>query len=273
MSKNLDALINDITMLGLEKEASAAIQPEDNLVKVLQSISTSLTKKAEAGEMPETPATEGAEVAGAIMDNAEDVAAAVASGVSAAVAKSEKKEEGMDNSLVQKISQAVACAVKEAVEGNAAFGLAGDASKGSPSGAGNVQNMAEQILQAKTEKKTVTDNEMVAPGGATDPMVGVTPTPQGGEQESLQAATEIKAAMAKMSNEDVVMMFKLASIGYDVSVETLSEEIVQEKIAQAQYTQKVAQQQRAYAEKVAYNRAYQEAYYRALQAQRQPRRY
>ncbi|RLF26607.1 MAG: hypothetical protein DRN14_06600 [Thermoplasmata archaeon] len=150
----------------------------------------------------------------------------------------------MNHELAQKISFAVTQAVKQAVEGPVSYGLAGDASKGNAAAAGNVQNMAKQILDAKTSPKAVNDPEMVSPGGAVDPMIGVVPTVEGGEQKPLQDGG-LKAAMANMSDEDLSMMFKLASIGYDVSVETLSDEIYQEKVAQAQYAEKVAQTQAA----------------------------
>lgn len=248
---NLDELINDISMLGLTKEASAVVKPEDNLVNILQGISNQLTKKAMDGttsDNAEEKSDAPAEVAGAIVQNPEPIATAVATAVSDVLQNkaSDAVSEGdkMNDNLIQKISSAVAHAVKVAVDGDAAFGLAGDASQGNAAGAGNVQNMAQQILDAKTTQKTVNDESMVSPGGATDPMKGVAPTPEGGEQAPLQGSG-IKAAMAVMSDEDAEMMFKLASIGYDVSVETLSDEIVQEKVAQAQYAEKVAQAQYA----------------------------
>lgn len=260
---NLDELINDISMLGLTKEASAVVKPEDNLVNILQGISSQLTKKASDG-MEAEGSDEATEVAGAIVQNPEPIAAAVAEAV-ADVLKPKAPEalegDNMDDKLIQKISSAVAQAVKVAVEGDVAFGLAGDASKGNAAGAGTVQGMANRLLEAKQTQNIVTDSQMVSPGGAVDPMIGIAPTTEGGEQSPLQGAG-IKAAMAVMSDEDAEMMFKLASIGYDVSVETLSDEIVQEKVAQAQYAEKVAQAQYArqynpqaahkqYAEKVA----------------------
>lgn len=255
---NLDELINDISMLGLTKEASAAVKPEDNLVNILQGISSQLTKTAsdDMGEMGEAevegPSDEATEVAGAIVQNPEPIAAAVATAVAdvlgnkapEAAPEAALEGENMNENLIQKISSAVAQAVKVAVEGDVAFGLAADASQGSAAGAGTVQNMAEKLLEAKTTQPAVTDSQMVSPGGAVDPMIGIAPTTEGGEQKPLQGAG-IKAAMAAMSDEDAEMMFKLASIGYDVSVETLSDEIVQEKVAQAQYAEKVAQAQYA----------------------------
>ena len=264
MTAKLEELINELSLLSTTKEASAKTTPQDDLVSVLQGISASLTKKAEeedatvgvASEEPEEgtkadASEDAAEAAGAIVKNPEPIAAAVASAVANVMKKEEKPEgegEEMNEELIQKISSAVAVAVKTAVEGDKAFGVAADASEGNPAGAGNVQNMAKKILDAKTTQQTVTDPQMVAPGGAVDPMIGVAPQPQGGEQKPLQG-NDIKAAMANLSAEDAEMIFKLASIGYDVSVETLAEELAQEKIAQAQYAQKVAQAQ--YAQKVA----------------------
>ena len=266
MTAKLNELINELSLLGTTKEASASKNPEDTLVSVLQNLSNSLEKKAEEEGMDAAAlesagkAGDAAEAADAIVKNPEAIASAVASAVSDVI-KNEPEPKGeeaaMNDELIQKISSAVAGAVKVAIEGDAAFGVAGDASQGNPAGAGNVQNLAKKILDAKTTKQVVTDPQMVEPGGAVDPMIGVAPTPVAGEQKPLQG-NDIKAAMAALSDEDATMFFKLASIGYDVTVETLSDDLVQEKVAEAQaYQQQLQMQKEAQIQQQANAYAYQ----------------
>jgi len=163
---------------------------------------------------------------------------------------------------VQKLAASIAKLVKQAVEGPATYGLGEEMTSTPDGGKGQVQEKAQQKLDADTGDKKHQDEELVA--GPTDPLKGVAPQPFGGEQKPLQGG-ELKAAMAKMSNEDVEMIFKLASVGYDVTVDTISTEIANQKIAEAQQAEAMQQQKIAEAvqnvlhqEKLAQQQQYQQ---------------
>lgn len=297
MDDHVKDLILEISSLGKTKKTASkkATSAEGRLIGVLNDIAGQLEKTAESEdeELPESPEEEMAEgeeepemeepemgAEGEIPPELleaegaseevpqEEIIGALAEAIQERLASVTKKKSKTARSAnvkkvdVQKLAARIANLVKQAVEGPATYGL-GEEMVSTPDGAkGQVQEMAQQKLDADTGDKKQQDDELVA--GPTDPLKGVAPQPFGGEQKPLQGG-ELKAAMAKMSNEDVEMIFKLASVGYDVTVDTISTEIANQKIAEARQAEAYQQQKIAeavqgvlYQEKLAQQQQYQQ---------------
>lgn len=126
--------------------------------------------------------------------------------------------------------------LKVAVDGTGVYGLDKDMTANPKADEGEAARAA-QVDAAKntTVNPSETDKGMGVQAG-TDPMAGVAPQSKGGDETPLTPG-EIKSAMAKMSDEDAAMLFKLAQVGYDVTVDVLSDEIV-EKQAMAKVMEK-----------------------------------
>lgn len=127
--------------------------------------------------------------------------------------------------------------LKVAVDGTSpSLGLDGDMTAASKADGGEVARAAQaDAAKNTTVNPSVSEKEMGSQAG-TDPMAGVAPQSKGGDETPLTPG-EIKSAMAKMTDEDAAMLFKLAQVGYDVTVDVLSDEIV-EKQAMAKVMEK-----------------------------------
>jgi len=117
--------------------------------------------------------------------------------------------------------------LKVAVDGTAVFGLDKDMTANPKADPGTVANAAQADADKRITETNATDASMGVKG-PTDPMQGVAPQSAGGEETPLTPG-EVKSAMAKMSSEDAMMLFKLAQVGYDVTVDVLSDEVVEKQ--------------------------------------------
>lgn len=126
--------------------------------------------------------------------------------------------------------------LKVAVDGTGVYGLGKDMTASPKADEGEAARAAQADAEKRiTNNPSETDKGMGVQAG-TDPMAGVAPQSKGGDETPLTPG-EIKSAMAKMTDEDAAMLFKLAQVGYDVTVDVLSDEIV-EKQAMAKVMEK-----------------------------------
>lgn len=119
--------------------------------------------------------------------------------------------------------------MKVAVDGTGVYGLDKDMTASPKAEPGTVATSAQADAAKNITETNVTDASMGVKG-PTDPMQGYAPQAAGGEETPLTPG-EIKSAMAKLSSEDAVMLFKLAQVGYDVTVDVLSDEVVEKQAA------------------------------------------
>lgn len=119
--------------------------------------------------------------------------------------------------------------MKVAVDGTGVYGLDKDMTASPKAEPGTVATNAQADAAKNITETNVTDASMGVKG-PTDPMQGYAPQAAGGEETPLTPG-EIKSAMAKLSSEDAVMLFKLAQVGYDVTVDVLSDEVVEKQAA------------------------------------------
>ncbi len=124
--------------------------------------------------------------------------------------------------------------LKVAVDGTSVYGLDKDMTASPKADEGEVARAAQADAEKRiTNNPSVTEKEMGSQAGTE---MRAAPQSKGGDETPL-TADEIKLAMAKMSTEDAAMLFKLAQVGYDVTVDVLSDEIV-EKQAMAKVMEK-----------------------------------
>lgn len=247
MANTSESLIQDILNLKAKssvKTASASLSKSDILAETLLKMAEEMEseeeeekkeeeKKDDEGESSEKSESESeSESESGESSQTEDIVAAALAELDNA---KEAKARGVDNVAnldYQKLAKAI---LKEAVDGTGVYGLDADMTASPKAEPGTVATEAKSLAAEQTSQTNASDKDMGVKG-PTDPMQGYAPQAAGGEDKPLTPG-EIKSAMAKMTDEDAVMLFKLAQVGYDVTVDVLSDEIV-EKQAMAQVVEK-----------------------------------
>ncbi len=248
MANMSESLIQDILNLkakGTEKTASARLSKSDILAETLLKMAEEMESEEEEKEEEkkeedkeksesesESESSEKSESESGENSQTEDIVAAALAELDNAKEAKARGEHNVANLDYQKLAKAI---LKEAVDGTAVFGLDADMTANPKAEPGTVATEAKALADKQTSTTNASDKDMGVKG-PTDPMQGVAPQAMGGEDTPLTPG-EIKSAMAKLSNEDAAMLFKLAQVGYDVTVDVLSDELV-EKQAMAQVVEK-----------------------------------
>ncbi len=240
MANVSESLIQEILDMkkSVTKTASKKATKLDVLSDTLLKMAEELEEKEEEGEESEKGEEGKEEEKGEESKSSEGEDGNAENIVEAALAELDKTKEAragvtkVSKIDYTKLAQEI---LKVAVDGTGAYGLDKDMTASPKAEAGNIANGAQADAEKRISEPSGSDKEMGVVG-PTDPMQGVAPQSAGGDETALTPG-EIKSAMAKMSTEDAVMLFKLAQVGYDVTVDVLSDEIV-EKQAMAKVVEK-----------------------------------
>lgn len=187
-------------------------------------------KESGEGENSESSSESKGEGEGESSENEEEKSASQAEDiVAAALAELDNTKNAGAKSVKIDYTKLAKEIMKVAVDGTGVYGLDKDMTASPKAEPGTVATNAQADAAKNITETNVTDASMGVKG-PTDPMQGYAPQAAGGEETPLTPG-EIKSAMAKLSSEDAVMLFKLAQVGYDVTVDVLSDEVVEKQAA------------------------------------------
>jgi len=238
MGSTSESLIQDILNLKNKgKEKTAAISKSDILAETLLKLAEEMEgeeekeeEEEEGEEKSEEKKDEGEEEKGD--SSTEDIVAAALAELDNTKEANLRGETNVSKIDYAKLAKEI---VKQAVDGTGVYGLDADMTASPKADPGVVSSEAKALADKQTSTTSANDPSMGVKG-PVDPMMGAAPQSQGGDETPLTPG-EIKQAVAKMSDEDAVLFFKLAQVGYDVSVDVMSDELV-EKQAMAQVVEK-----------------------------------
>lgn len=244
MPKVSESLIQEILDLKQNTVKTASKRKAsklDVLSETLIKMAAELEDREEEDEKEDDKKSEEDEIAAILADAAkededaenEKEAASQAENIVEAALKelNNSKQAGakkVSNLNYDKLAQAI---MKIAVDGTGVYGLDADMTANPVADPGEVagKSKADAAKRISGTNDTVQDMGFKGP---VDPMRGNAPQSYRGDDTPLTPG-EVKSAMAKMSEADAAMLFKLAQVGYDVTVDVVSDEIV-EKQARAQ---------------------------------------
>ena len=243
MATTSEALIQDILNLKAKKseKTAAAKSKIDLYTDALQKLAEELDSEEEKEEDEKAEKDEKGkkdekdEKEKEASSQAEDIVAEAIKALDSKKTASDKNNQGVEDVEInyEKLAKAILMQ-KKAVDGTGVFGLDKDMTANPKSDSGTAADEAVRLSENQIEKEDTEDKDMGV-AGPVDPMKGYSPQALGGEDKPLTPG-EVKQAMAKLSDSDAVMFFKLAQVGYDVTVDVLSDEMV-EKQAQANLIQ------------------------------------